>query len=325
MIIIEINNRVFVNSFTFLKRVLSLINKIYSSRNGWIAVIYAIKVENLHKSYGNVAVLKGLSFEVKKGEIFALLGANGSGKTTTLECIEEIRKYDIGSISVDGSFGVQLQSTTLPKNIKVIEALTLFSKWNSESIDQQFLQRIGLHAIKNKKYVELSTGQKRKLHLALALVGNPDILFLDEPTAGLDVEGRAALHDEIKMLKEQGKTIMIASHDMAEVETLCDSIAILKGGKIAFIGALEELIRKDHHPTYEIRLKLSGEISFDTISTCSYKGKDQGYHVFEANNVEDSLLEVLTFVKKVNIQVLDIKLKQANLEQRFLEIVKEGK
>ncbi|WP_368651911.1 ATP-binding cassette domain-containing protein [Ornithinibacillus sp. 4-3] len=98
-------------------------------------MVYAINVENLHNSYGNVAVLKGLSFKVKKGEIFALLGGNGSGKTTILECIEGIRKYNSASISVDGSFGVQLQSITLPKNIKVIEALTLFSKWNSDSIN----------------------------------------------------------------------------------------------------------------------------------------------------------------------------------------------
>ena len=171
-----------------------------------------IKIQNLYKSYGKNSVLKGISFDVKKGEIFALLGTNGAGKTTTLECIEELRKYDKGEISIDGKFGVQLQSTSLPENIKVIEALTLFSKWNDCKLDNDFSSRIGLDTIKNKQYVELSTGQKRKLHLAIVLIGNPDIIFLDEPTAGLDVEGRIVLHDEIRRLKGQGKTIVMASH-----------------------------------------------------------------------------------------------------------------
>lgn len=199
----------------------------------------AIQVEKLHKSYGKVTVLKGISFEVKRGEIFALLGTNGAGKTTTLECIEGIRPYDDGEILIRGKFGVQLQSTSLPDHIKVSEALTLFSKWNSSKPDQTFINRLELDQLKSKQYKELSTGQKRKLHLALALIGNPDIVFLDEPTAGLDVEGRAILHDEIRALKNSGKTIMMASHDMAEIENLCDRIAILKDGEIAFIGAPE--------------------------------------------------------------------------------------
>ena len=283
-----------------------------------------IKVENLQKRYGEEVVLKSISFNVKRGEIFALLGTNGAGKTTTLECIEGLRKFDNGHISIDGKFGVQLQSTSLPENIKVYEALTLFSKWNSSEIDKDFIERIGLDTIKNKQYMEISTGQKRKLHLSLALIGNPDIIFLDEPTSGLDVEGRIILHDEIRMLKKQGKTIIMASHDMSEVENLCDRIAILKDGKIAFIGPPEDL-KMQINSNYKIHLKLSGHIPFDTLSVCTYKGTNQGYSILEASNIEEGLLEFLTIAKKEKVQVYDIKIEHTSLEQRFMEIAKEVK
>lgn len=283
-----------------------------------------IKIQNLYKSYGKNSVLKGISFDVKKGETFALLGTNGAGKTTTLECIEELRKYDKGEISIDGKFGVQLQSTSLPENIKVIEALTLFSKWNDCKLDNDFSSRIGLDTIKNKQYVELSTGQKRKIHLAIALIGNPDIIFLDEPTAGLDVEGRIVLHDEIRRLKGQGKTIVMASHDMAEVEDLCDTIAILKDGKIAFIGSPEELTMQVSS-VYTMHLKLSENISFFPLTTCVYKETIQDYSIFETSNIGDSLSELLTIAKVKKVQIYDLKIEHPSLERRFMEIAKEGK
>ena len=193
------------------------------------------------KSYGSNQVLKGISFSVEKGEIFALLGANGAGKTTTLECMEGIRKYDSGIIDIKGDIGVQLQSSSLPQNIKAYEAIKLFARWNGSEIDNDYLDRLGVLELKNKQYHEMSAGQKRRLHLALAMIGDPDIVFLDEPTAGLDVEGRISLHNEIRELQAQGKTIIMASHDMAEVEELCDRIAILRDGGIAFIGTAVEL------------------------------------------------------------------------------------
>ena len=283
-----------------------------------------IKIQNLYKSYGKNSVLKGISFDVKKGETFALLGTNGAGKTTTLECIEELRKYDEGETFIDGKFGVQLQSTSLPENIKVIEALTLFSKWNDCKLDNDFSSRIGLDTIKNKQYVELSTGQKRKLHLAIVLIGNPDIIFLDEPTAGLDVEGRIVLHDEIRRLKGQGKTIVMASHDMAEVEDLCDTIAILKDGKIAFIGSPEELTMQVSS-VYTMHLKLSENISFFPLTTCVYKETIQDYSIFETSNIGDSLSELLIIAKVKKVQIYDLKIEHPSLERRFMEIAKEGK
>ena len=183
-------------------------------------------MDRLQKSYGSRAVLKDLTFRVYRGEIFALLGVNGAGKTTALECIEGLRTYDSGRISIHGRMGIQLQSASLPEHMKAMEAVDLFAKWNKASPGKAMLDALGIGEFAKKQYDQLSTGQKRRLHLALALIRDPDILILDEPTAGLDVEGRISLHKQIRQLKKEGKTILLASHDMAEVEDLCDRIAI---------------------------------------------------------------------------------------------------
>lgn len=176
----------------------------------------AIQVQALKKSYGSHKVLKGLDICIEAGEIFALLGVNGTGKTTALECIEGLRSYDSGTITVNGTMGIQLQSASLPAHIRPMEAIKLFAKWKQAKADCAMLDALNIREIEKKQYMQLSTGQKRRLHLALALTGNPDIVFLDEPTAGIDVEGRLSLHDQIRTLRKQGKTIVLASHDMAE-------------------------------------------------------------------------------------------------------------
>ena len=174
----------------------------------------AIKISKLTKSYGTHVVLNGLEFCVQRGEIFALLGVNGAGKTTSLECIEGLRKYDSGSITINGIMGIQLQSASLPEHMKPLESVRLFAKWNKTPLDKETLDALGINEFAKKQYYQLSTGQKRRLHLALALTRNPDILFLDEPTAGLDVEGRLSLHEQIRQLKAIGKTIILSSHDI---------------------------------------------------------------------------------------------------------------
>jgi len=283
-----------------------------------------INVENLHKSYGSNHVLKGISFSVEKGEVFALLGTNGAGKTTALECLEGIRNYDDGIIMIQGKVGVQLQSSSLTKNIKVIEAIKLFTKWNGVAIDMKYLERLGVTPLKNKRYGELSTGQKRRLHLVLAMIGNPDIVFLDEPTAGLDVEGRVTLHDEIRLMKSQGKTIIMASHDMAEVEELCDRIAILKDGEIAFIGTANELT-EHMQGIHRILIRFSAPLEVDQLVYSIYKNEERGYCIFETDSLEDCLLELASAVKKQSILIRDIKIENTTLEQRFIDIAREGR
>lgn len=264
----------------------------------------AIQVHGLKKSYDSNTVLNGLNFKIEKGEIFALLGVNGAGKTTALECIEGLRKYDSGTITVNGKIGIQLQSSSLPSYIKPMEAVKLFAKWNRSEIDFAMLNALGIKEIEKKQYNQLSTGQKRRLHLALALINNPDIIFLDEPTAGLDVEGRVSLHEQIRKLKLQGKTIVLASHDMAEVETLCDCIAILNNGTIAFCGtasALTDTVGKK----YFIHIKTQ-----------------QGNSTFETDNIENTLLSLLSELQQKGIHVLDITVDRGTLEQHFIEIAR---
>ncbi|CEN78230.1 ABC transporter ATP-binding protein [Paraclostridium sordellii] len=283
-----------------------------------------VKVSNLQKKYNNNTVLKGISFDVDDGTIFALLGTNGAGKTTTLECMEGILKHSSDQIYINGKIGVQLQSSSLPEGIKAIEALKLFAMWNSTIVDIGLIDRLSLTSILKKQYKEMSTGQKRRLHLALAMTGDPDVIFLDEPTAGLDVEGRVALHEEIKRLKNHGKTIIIASHDMAEVEALCDKLAILKDGEIAFLGTVDEL-KSNVKNIYTIKLNLSSQIILDECLTCCYKGKIQDYYIFESNEVGDGLLELLTIIKNQNIDVYDIKIEHSSLEECFIDIARGNK
>lgn len=265
---------------------------------------FAIQIDRLKKSYGDHTVLKGVTFNVIKGEIFALLGVNGAGKTTALECMEGLRKYDSGSIVVNGRMGIQLQSTSLPAHIKPMEAVRLFAGWNKAKIDDSMLSALGMNELTKKQYVELSTGQKRRLHLALALISDPDIVFLDEPTAGLDVEGRIALHDQIRKLRAQGKTIILASHDMTEVESLCDRIAILNDGNIVFFGTVAELTAKIGK-RYTLHIKT-----------------EQGDESIESDNIGDTMLTLLESFKQRGIAVLDIKIDRGTLEQLFIEIAR---
>lgn len=264
----------------------------------------AIEVRGLTKSYNRRMVLKGLDFDVHEGEIFALLGVNGAGKTTTLECVEGLKKADGGQISVKGKMGIQLQSASLPACIQAEEAVALFAKWNKVEPDPTLIQNLGIQEFATKTYAHLSTGQKRRLHLALALIGDPAIVFLDEPTAGLDVEGRIALHDQIRHLKAQGKTLILASHDMAEVESLCDRIGILTDGKLAFIGTVDEL-NTQVGKQYEIEIRT--ETAAETITT---------------QDVASTLLTLLKEYQDKGIAVNDIHVSRGSLQQHFIQLTK---
>lgn len=264
----------------------------------------AIRVSGLRKRYGRHTVLKGLDLRIGTGEIFALLGVNGAGKTTALECIEGLRAYDGGTITVNGKMGIQLQSSSLPAHIKPMEAVKLFAKWNRVQADGTMLEALGIGEIEGTSYARLSTGQKRRLHLALALIRDPDIVFLDEPTAGLDVEGRLSLHGQIRQLKAQGKTVVLASHDMAEVEALCDRLAILHDGQLVFCGTAAELTDKIGK-RYRIHIQTQ-----------------QGRDTLETDSIEDTLLSLLRELKQNGVRVLDIRVDRGTLEQHFMEMAR---
>ena len=265
----------------------------------------AIQVEKLRKSYGTNEVLRGLDLAVEQGEVFALLGVNGAGKTTALECIQGLRSYEKGQVSVNGRMGVQLQSASLPFSIRAMEALSLFARWNGTRVEPGLLETLDIHELGKQLYGKLSPGQKRRLHLALALVGDPDILFLDEPTAGLDVQGRMALRNLLAQLKRQGKTVVLTSHDMGEVENLCDTLAILAKGKVVFAGTPQQL-RQQEGRANKVILHTEGE------TIC-----------FSAEDLGRDLLSQLELCRAAGQKVLDIQVERDSLEQCFLRLTEE--
>src|SRR6201995_4948555 len=205
-----------------------------------------IEVTGLTKRYGGQAVVDDISFHVEAGEIFGILGPNGAGKTTAVECMEGLRRRDGGQVRILGldpltdhhrlhqRIGVQLQETQLQEKLKVREALELYASFYPDPADwRELLERWGLAGKADTRFAKLSGGQKQRLFIALALVGNPEVVFLDELTSGLDPAARRATWDLIGQVRDSGVTVVLVSHFMDEVEELCDRVAILEQGRIA--------------------------------------------------------------------------------------------
>ncbi len=214
-----------------------------------------IVVKNLVKSYGNFTAVKGISFEVKQGEIFGLLGPNGAGKTTTLEIIETLRKKSGGEVWVDGMsvdkqpneikkiIGVQLQAAGYYPSLNLMELLQLFGGLYDKKIDRKkILASVGLEDKAKAKYKELSGGQKQRFSICTTLINQPKIVFLDEPTTGLDPQARRNLWDLIRQIREKGTTVVITTHYMDEAEQLCDRVAVVEQGRIIAMDTPDNLI-----------------------------------------------------------------------------------
>ena len=282
-----------------------------------------IIIDNIKKCYGNKCVLNDVSLKIKQGEVFGLLGVNGAGKTTLLEIIEKIRFCDEGSIKINGNLGVQLQSSTLQDYIKVKEAIKLFAVWKKIEINKSDLIKFDIKEIENQYYKNLSTGQKRRLHLFLALLSNPDIIILDEPTAGLDVMSRVLLHKQINELKSKGKTILIASHDMDEVKQLCDRIAIIKNGSFAFVGTCDELVLNTVQ-SYLIEFTFDNKVDLSNLKICEYVKETNQTYTFECYNITQCINEISTLAINSNINITNINLLKDSLEVRFVDIANRG-
>lgn len=294
----------------------------------------AVNVSDLVKSYGKHEVLRGISFSVAPGETYALLGVNGAGKTTAMECIEGLRKPNSGSITVYGYdvskelssiqkiLGVQLQSTSLSETITPKEAMRLFCAWHRKPNRMDLLERFDMAGdYLNKPYSNLSTGRKRRLHLALALCHDPKVLILDEPTAGLDVEGRHALHSEIKKLKENGVSILIATHDMDEAEKLCDTIAILRDGVIAREGSPRELTASaDIQSRVIIKTRENCLKDYQNISVAQPVKLEDEYISFACYDASELLMELLVIIQKNSDAVVDLRVERASIEDLFLSV-----
>ena len=253
----------------------------------------AIQVDRLRKSYGSHVVLNGLNFCVRQGEIFALLGVNGAGKTTALECIEGLRKFDEGSIVINGQMGIQLQSASLPAHIRPLEAVKMFAKWNRTVPDKAMLDALGICEFAKKQYFQLSAGQKRRLHLALALTRHPYILFLDEPTAGLDPKGRDEILDQVALLhKEKHITVVLVSHSMEDVARYVERIIVMNKGQVMFDDTPQQVFQ--HYRELE-----SVGLAAPQVTYLMHDLKEKGWNVDpQATTVEEAAESIFAALHK---------------------------
>ena len=293
-----------------------------------------VSVKRFTKRYGETVAVKDVSFEVRRDEIFALLGPNGSGKTSTLECLEGIRRPDGGELSISGIdptrhsrrlrniVGVQLQTSALPAAMTVQEAMVFFSSYHGVSPRGDLVEMLGLSEKRGTQYGKLSVGLQRRLALAIAIAHEPSVLFLDEPTAGLDVQSRADLHAMARRLREKGTTIILATHDMAEAEKLADRAAILLRGQIAAIGSPRQLTASGDRRTRISVSTESGRLLEEQPSfpNAVAQGKSDAYMVYLSEDPGRSVSAILAWLDQAGDPLVDLRVERPTLEERFLEI-----
>ncbi len=295
-----------------------------------------INVNNLHKEYGSVIAVDHINFQVMEGEIFGIVGPNGAGKTTTIECLEGLRKPDQGEISVLGvdpikesqlikrKTGIQLQHSNLPERMKVWEALDLYSSFYEKPVDwKKLLSQLGLEEKVDTPFSKLSGGQKQRLFVALALLPDPQLIFLDELTTGLDPQARHAIWDLIREVQSNGKTIVLTTHFMEEAERLCDRVAILDHGKIVALDTPVTLIRNfgmGERIVFRCDGVLSNEFINDLPNAERVEKQGDLVIVYSKNNDVPLVLEVTTQLVKHKIPFRDLRTEQATLEDVFLKL-----
>ncbi len=281
----------------------------------------AIHVSGLKKSYGDFEAVRGIEFDVAPGEVFGLLGPNGAGKTTTVEILEGLRTRTSGDVTVLGfdpatetkaikdRIGVCLQLTNLPDKITVRESLALFAAFYSQTTDiDKLIDRLQLGEKRNEFYSKLSGGQKQRVALALAMVNDPQMIFLDEPTTGLDPQVRLEIHTLISELKDAKRTILLTTHYIEEAERLCDRVAIIDQGKIIAIGTPREIQAR----TLEVPEFIEADkstLSEDRLQLSVYSKRPAR-----------TLPDILKWIDHQGLDLEDIHLKRPTLEDVFIEL-----
>jgi ABC-2 type transport system ATP-binding protein len=295
----------------------------------------AIQVSGVRKTYGRTVAVDEVSFEVNDGEIFGLIGPNGAGKTTTMECIEGLRTPDRGAISVLGldpfhdvyrlqnRIGVQLQQAQLQKRIKVWEAVDLWaSLYRKKAIDgERLLDQLGLADKRSAWFMNLSGGQKQRLFIALALVNDPELVFLDELTTGLDPQSRRAIWDLVRGIRDRGKTVFLTTHLMEEAERLCDRVAIIEHGRIIDIDTPQRLVDRHcpertvivatDHAIAEERFRAIPRVEAVICTDSRYTIRGGG---------DDFVTEVIHCLSENRIRVTEFRTILPNLEDVFLKL-----
>jgi ABC-2 type transport system ATP-binding protein len=294
-----------------------------------------IQVSKIRKTYGPTVAVDEVSFEVQDGEIFGLIGPNGAGKTTTMECIEGLRTPDRGTISVLGldpfrdvyklqeRIGVQLQQAQLQKRIKVWEAVDLWaSLYRKNAVDgERLLEQLGLTDKRNAWFMNLSGGQKQRLFIALALINDPEVVFLDELTTGLDPQSRRAIWELVRGIRERGKTVFLTTHLMEEAERLCDRVAIIEHGRIVDIDSPEKLVSR-HCPERTVVLATDDPVAIERFRGIPgvevVNGGDFRYTI--RGRGDDLVTEVIRCLFENGIRVTDFRTIFPNLEDVFLKL-----
>jgi ABC-2 type transport system ATP-binding protein len=295
----------------------------------------AIRVSGLRKTYGRTVAVDDVSFDVDDGEIFGLIGPNGAGKTTTMECVEGLRVPDRGSITVLGldpvrdvyavqeRIGVQLQQAQLQKRIKVWEAVHLWASLYGKkpAVGEQLLEQLGLSDKRGAWFMTLSGGQKQRLFIALSLINDPDLVFLDELTTGLDPQARRAIWDLVRGIRERGKTVLLTTHLMEEAERLCDRVAIVDHGRIIDVDSPERLVAR-HCPDRSVVLVTADEAAeahFARIARVESVTR-QGSRFTVRGRGDEFVTDVIQCLSEYRVRVTEFRTVLPNLEDVFLKL-----
>jgi ABC-2 type transport system ATP-binding protein len=294
-----------------------------------------IAVSGIRRTYGKTVAIDDVSFEVHDGEIFGLIGPNGAGKTTTLECVEGLRRPDRGTISVLGldpfrdvyqlqeRIGVQLQQAQLQKRIKVWEAVHLWaSLYRKQAADgDRLLEQLGLAEKRNAWFITLSGGQKQRLFIALALINEPEVVFLDELTTGLDPQSRRAIWELVRGIRDRGKTVFLTTHLMEEAERLCDRVAIIEHGRIIDLDPPERLIAR-HCPERTVVVATDDPLASERFH--AIPGVEQIVHGEQLFTIrgrgEDFVTEVIQCLSEHGIRIAEFRTELPTLEDVFLKL-----
>src|SRR5215470_12377460 len=294
-----------------------------------------LRVENLIKRYGDVEAVRGVSFSVREGEVFGLLGPNGAGKTSTIEILEGLRNSDGGTAVVCGYdpgndadalkhvIGAALQSTALPDKLRVMEALRLFASfYKVHKSPEELLKRFGLEEKRNAFYSQLSGGQKQRLALAIALINDPRVVFLDEPTAGLDPQVRREIYDIIEELKRDKKTIVLTTHYIEEAERLCDRVAIIDHGKVIKEGTPQELKQRSADTTrVEVRLaKPTANGSLKGLDGVVDAREVDGAYVLHCRRTAPAIVSLVKHLDTEQNELVSLEIATPSLEDVFIEL-----
>jgi ABC-2 type transport system ATP-binding protein len=293
-----------------------------------------IHVDSLRKTYGRTVAVDGVSFDVHPAEIFGLIGPNGAGKTTTMECVEGLRTPDGGAVSVLGldpirdayalqeRIGVQLQEAQLQKRITVREAVGLWASLYRTRVDgDRLLEQLGLGEKRHSWFMTLSGGQKQRLFIALALINDPELVFLDELTTGLDPQARQAIWELVRGIRERGKTVFLTTHLMEEAERLCDRVAIIDHGRLVDIGPPATLVRR-HCPERTVVLTTDDSAAverFRALPGAPSVTRD-GSRLMIRGRGDELVTEVIHCLAAHQIRVTDFRAELPRLEDVFLKL-----